>query len=62
MQQHTLPHGNLLLIVSTPIGNMVNMKYLIHPSEERKSWKPEQNKEKDIQGSSSATTSIMNSR
>ena len=38
------------------------MKYLIHPAEERKSRNPEQSKEEALQGSSSATTSMINPR
>ena len=58
---HNLPHVTLLLRISTPIGNVVQLKYSIHPAEDRKSQQPEKIKEETLQGSSCATTSIMNS-
>ena len=60
--QHTLPHGTLSLIISTLIVNIVQMKYLIHPIEERKSQQPDQSKWEDLQGSSFDHTSMISSR
>ena len=62
MQNHTLPHGNLLLRIETPIGNVVQLKHLIHPTEEHKFQQPDKSKEEVLQGSISATTSMMNLR
>ena len=60
--QHTLPHGTLSLIISTLIVNVVQLKYLIHPIEERKSQQPDQSKWEDLQGSSFDHTSMISSR
>ena len=62
MNQHVLPHETLLIIIATQIGNMVHLKYLINPVEERKSQHLEKSKEEALHGSSSATTSTMNSK
>ena len=61
MQHNILPHGTMWIRITTPIGNMVQLKSIMHPLNQRKSRKPEQIKEKAIQGSISTTTSMMNS-
>ena len=51
-----------MIRIATPIGNVVQLKYLIHPAEEHKSQQPEQSKEEVVQGQSYATTSMINLR
>ena len=50
------------LMIATPIGNMMHLKYLIHPMEEIYYWQPDKIKEEALQGSSSTTTIMVNSR
>ena len=44
------------------MGNMVQLKYLIHPTEEKKYQKWEKIKEEALQGSIYTTTSMINPR